>query len=133
MSHPFRAGAITASAVLAASLGCSSASAAPVNSPRAELLTITCDHGLGTFTVVPAPGNGEWTPGHLVGQRKVLVPYRFTFTFSDGTITETESTSKKAPLPAKSVTCRFGESFTDEDGVTYTFEGTVTGPLRGKP
>ena len=132
MSRIVRIGAVAATAALTASLGTVNAFAAPVNAPKAEPLTVKCDNGLGTFTIVPAPGNGEWTPGFLVGTRKVLVPYRFTFTFSDGTTTETESTLKKAPLPANSVTCSFGDSFT-EDGVTYTFTGTATGPLRGKP
>ncbi|QIK66657.1 hypothetical protein G7072_10180 [Nocardioides sp. HDW12B] len=117
--------------LLAASLAAAPASAAPTSSPQVVPIAATCP-GLGEVSIVPPPGGGEWTPGFIAGTGKVLVPYVFTFTFSDGETTETETIAKRGALPAGSITCSFGETFV-EDGVTYTFTGTATGPLRGKP
>lgn len=127
------AGLVGIVGLASATLVAPTASAAPSSSPQTVPIESSCPAlGEGTFTIAPPPGNGDWTPGFIVGTDQVLVPYVFTFTFSDGTTTETETTAKKGPLPAGSVTCTFGETFV-EDGVTYTFVGTATGPLRGRP
>ena len=130
---PFhRAGLAAGFASALAVISTVGASAAPVSSPRAETFEIDCGT-LGTFLIAPPPGNGEWTPGLFVGNHKVLVPYRFTYTFQVGDEAPmSETISKKAPMPARSVTCSFGDSF-EEAGVVFTFAGTATGPLRGKP
>ena len=133
MMHFHRLTAAGAAAAAAAALTCvttSGASAAPDKSPRAETFAITCAHG--TFLLAPPPGNGEWTPGLFVGTHQVLVPYRFTYVFDDGTNIETETVTKKAPMPKNSVTCSFSVEFV-EGGNTYTISGTAKGPLRGKP
>ena len=106
------------------------ASAAPVNSPRAEEILVTCPRG--DIGVVSAPGNGDFTPGFIVGTHQVLVPYRFVFTVTGGDRTFTVTEAKKAPLPTNTITCTFtGKSVVD--GTSYTFTGTVTAVLRGKP
>ena len=129
MSHIHRAGVIAASALATAALGTVGAQAAPVKSPVTAPLKLTCPQPLGKVTIVPPPGMGEWVPGLFVGTHKVLVPYRFIYTF-DGV---TETVTKKAPMPAGSMTCTFGGTFVDENGATVTFSGSATGPLRGKP
>ena len=106
------------------------AGAAPVHSPQAEPLTVSCPGG--DVVIVPAPGNGAFTPGFIAGTHRLLIPYRFTFTVSGGGQTFTDVEAKKAPIPRDAITCTFSETFV-EDGITYTFTGTVTGPVRGKP
>lgn len=135
MSRPCSAAVVTgatgAIGIVTALLAAAPASAAPTSSPQVVPIEASCP-GLGDVSIVPPPGNGDWTPGFIAGTSKVLVPYVFTFTFSDGETEETETIAKKGPLPAGSVTCSFDETFV-EDGVTYSFVGTATGPLRGKP
>lgn len=126
---PIRSIIAVATAAAAVAVAASPAAAAPVNSPRAEELIATCPGG--DVAIVPAPGNGTFTPGFFVGTRQLLVPYRFTFTFSDGEETITETVSKKAPLPRGAITCTFSETI-EEDGQVFTFSGSVVGVVRGK-
>jgi hypothetical protein len=105
--------------------------AAPVNSPKAEQpFTVSCPGG--DVAIVPAPGNGDFTPGFIVGTHKLLIPYRFEFTLTAGGQTFTETESKKAPIPANAITCTATGTFT-EDGTTFTFTVSVVGVVRGKP
>jgi hypothetical protein len=124
--------AVLAGSASAAALVAAPAMAAPVKSPQAETIQVSCPSG--PVAVVPAPGNGNWTPGFIVGTHQLLIPYRFVFTVTDasGTVIESETDAKSAPIPASAITCTFGETFT-EDGQTFTFTGTVTGVVRGKP
>jgi hypothetical protein len=104
--------------------------AAPVNSPRSEQFTLSCPGG--DVAIVPAPGNGIFTPGFIVGTHKLLIPYRFTLTATGGGQIFTKVNAKKAPVPANASTCTSTSTFT-EDGVTYTSTFAVTGVVRGKP
>ena len=54
------------------------ASADPVNSPNAEIISITCSNGQ-TYTVVVAGGN----PAHIVGSTRNIIPVEFTVTAID--------------------------------------------------
>ena len=121
------AGASAAAGVLAAS----SAIAAPVNVPDAEVITANCPGG--QVDIVVAPGNGAFTPGFEVGTHRVFLPYRLVFTVRDagGNVVANETEAKPAAVPAGAITCTFTETFT-ENGQTLTVTGTVTGVIRGK-
>ncbi len=104
------------------------ASAAPVNSPNAFTIPATCDGQDVEFVVM---GEGDFTPGHVVGSTSVFIPYSFeiafTFTPEGGEpVTETESATKRARA-RNAVTCTI--DFTGEvpgEG-TFSAVGTVTG------
>ena len=127
-----RALAVLAGAVSAVALTALPATAAPVNAPDVERLTVTCAGK--AVDVVVAPGNGNWTPAFIEGTHQVFVPYSFIFTVTDseGNVVETETLSKKAQPPGATTTCTFGEEFTEGEE-TFTFSGTVTGVITGKP
>ena len=122
------------------------AAAAP---PEREIIPLVCDDGQ-EFEVV-VNGNGEFTPGRVVGTNQVLVPVSFgEFTFRavlpDGeVIEETEPGSTKgggnvqAHNPRPTVTCTFEVTETLEQeqdglpaGTVVTFGGEVTGFLTGR-
>src|SRR4028118_1017238 len=93
-------GSLALSAFAATALA-APATAAPVNSPeRGEPFAVACPSG--DVAVVPAPGNGNWTPGFIVGTHQVFVPYRFTFS---QTGEEPFTVSKRAQLPRGAITC----------------------------
>lgn len=127
-----RALAVLAGTVSAVTLTALPASAAPVNVPDVERITATCPDG--PVDVVVAPGNGQWTPAFIEGTHQVFIPYSFVFTVTDseGAVVEDDAVSKAAEPPDDAITCTFGEEFT-EDGETFTFLGTVTGVIVGKP
>jgi hypothetical protein len=132
MSTGRRLVAVLAGSASAGALVAAPAMAAPVNSPQAETIQASCPGG--NVAIVPAPGNGDWTPGFIVGTHRVVIPYRFVFTVRDasGAVVESDTQAKSAPIPRGAITCTFAETFT-EDGQTFTFTGTVTGVVRGKP
>jgi hypothetical protein len=123
------------------------AAAAPVQ----ETVPLVCDNG-DTFDVA-VNGNGEFTPGRIVGDTAVLVPtsfgeFHFTAVLPDGTVAfdETEPGTTKgggnveARSPLGLVTCSFEESetLTEDDpesglpaGTVLTFSSTVTGFIAG--
>jgi hypothetical protein len=122
------------------------AAAAP---PEREIIPLVCDDGQ-TFSV-EVNGNGEFTPGRVVGTNQVLVPVSFgEFTFRavlpDGTMIEdSEPGSAKgggnvqAHNPRPTVTCTFEitEVLEEEQdglptGTGVTFGGEVTGFLTGR-
>jgi hypothetical protein len=107
--------------------------AAPVNAPNTESFPVNCPALGGSVVILVPPGNGNFSPGFIVGTHQVVVPYKFVFTLSSGgTVLHTETIAKKAPLPAGAFVCTFSGSET-QDGVTTTFSGVVTAVLRGKP
>jgi hypothetical protein len=76
--------------VFGASAG--AALAAPVNSPKAEFFTVTCDNGE-TYDIVVSAGN----VAHILGTTDRLVPHHFTFTLvvnSEELFSESEGTGK---------------------------------------
>lgn len=120
--------------------------------PERETFELECSNGE-TFEVV-VNGNGEFTPGRLVGSTRVLIPTAFDdFSFQavlpNGTVTGgAEPGSAKGGgnaakgNPRPRLTCTFGDSFTvtaeDADefgfpaGTVITFSGEVTGFLTGR-
>jgi hypothetical protein len=101
----------------------------PINAKNSFTLTATC--GDETVQLV-VNGNGEFSPGHVVGSAAVFVPQSFDlafeFTTPEGeTFTDVEQASKPnveqgQPL----VTCTFDQTETSPEG-TFHVSGTVTG------
>lgn len=112
-------------------LGAVAVSAAGAGPPTTNknALVLQADCGGTTYTAIVL-GQGEFTPAHLVGATSVFIPLSFnittTFTPSGGpTFTDTDTTSKAAPLSGVTCTIPF-QSFSFPDG-TFTIQGTVTG------
>lgn len=102
------------------------AAAAP---PQAEEFDLECDNGE-AYTVW-ANGNGDFTPGHIIGSPGVLVPlsFEFTFTPAGGGDPEMESLAKgngNAMSGKELVTCTFGFSGPDGD-LSATVVGFIPG------
>jgi hypothetical protein len=117
---------VVLSGVIAIAAFAPSASADPRNG---ELIPLTCD---GQSLEVVVNGNGDFTPGHVVGDTGVFVVQSldatFQFTTPDGaTETETFATSKNN-LHGDLLTCSFDFSETAPEGTFRAF-GTVTGTL----
>jgi hypothetical protein len=143
-----RAITVTCAAAALVVAGAATASAAP---PGQEEIPLDCG-AAGTFDIV-TNGNGEFTPGRLVGSTQVIVPTAFgDFTLSaDGTVVATEPGSEKGGGNVAgnnrhpTVTCTFSLSDTllEEQevapgvvlpaGTVVTFSGSVTGFLTGRP
>jgi hypothetical protein len=108
------------------------AAADPVN--HGEIFTLQCNNGVGTLQVA-ANGNGDWTPGHVIGTTQILLPYEFhitgTFTPTGGTAqTFTDDLAKRTPNHGLLTTCTFSDSGTDPSG-TFSFTGTVKARVVG--
>ena len=96
-----------------------SAGADPINAKNAEVITLDCSVN-GTLQVV-VNGNGNWTPGHAIGNNQVGVPYAFEFTQGG----QTFSISKPAPQNGRLDVCTFngtdeGGPFTATVWISYT-------------
>ena len=91
--------------------------------------TLTCG---GQEVEVVVIGNGQFTPGHVLGSTAVFLPQSFdlmfTFTTPEGEIfTEQEQASKvNLPQGQPLVTCSIDETDTSPEG-TFRIVGTVTG------
>jgi hypothetical protein len=118
-------GALAAAAALVAP----PAFAAPVHWPNFQQVSLTCP---GRTAAVITPGNGDFTPGFVLGTGQLLIPYRFVYTITGGGETFTVTRAKKAPAPSDAVACTFGESIT-QGGTAYTVDAIVTAEIRGKP
>jgi hypothetical protein len=96
---------------------------------RGELVPLTCD-GLSLEVVVN--GNGDFTPGHVIGDTGVFVVQSLDATFEftpTGGATETESFFRsKENLHGDLLTCSFDFTETAPEGTFRAF-GTVTGTL----
>jgi hypothetical protein len=94
-----------------------------------ELVPLSCD---GQSLEVVVNGNGDFTPGHVVGDTSVFVLQSIDATFEftpTGGQTESESfTRSKANPHGDLVTCTFDFSETSPEG-TFHASGTVTGTL----
>jgi hypothetical protein len=133
-----KAGIVVAAAGAAALMLPTAASAAPKPDPNSTLALDCPGTALDGPVTVP-PGDADWTPafkGHTT-----FVPVAFgtitgTFTAPDGTVeTFTEpptaqNTNKGGNHPR--VTCTFSGGGS-EDGGTFSFTGTVTAIVVGKP
>ena len=82
------------------------AAADPVNAKNSQVLIANCG---GPNLMVAVNGNGEWTPGHVIGSTAIFIPTAFNVTFSftpTGGTTESETdTSAKAHQPRNAITC----------------------------
>ena len=109
-------------AVLVAVLGFAPSAAAD---PKAEVVPVNCG---GQVLLVAVNGNGDFTPGHLVGSTSVAVVQAIdaTFTFTPpGGQTFTEHVDRsKGNLKGDTMTCTFSLSETTPEG-TFTGTGTV--------
>jgi hypothetical protein len=105
---------VTMSVVMAGTAG-----ADPVNAKKGESLVLECD-ALGTIEIA-TNGNGQWTPGHVIGSTQMLIPYAFHFEFTspDGD-TQSDDVAKSEPRNRPLDRCTFGG--TDEFG---SFSGIV--------
>lgn len=130
----FVAAAVAGSLVFAAP-----AAAAPVNAPHAEITTLVCENGQ-SYEIAVAPGNGEWTPGIMIGGGGVALPFGFgpsTFTVTDarGAVIETDHdptvSEKQNAHRHNLISCDLSLSFT-EDGLTFRFDGTVLVKIVGR-
>ncbi len=99
-----------------------------------RVIPVTC--GTATYMIV-INGQGQFTPGHIIGTTGNLIPQAFVFniTISDaqGNVidSDTETVAKggqRRGLQDDLTTCTFRQSFSDpETGMTFTVVGTVTG------
>lgn len=143
---------IILASALAAALFAASSGPALAAPPERETIPLVCDNGE-SFDVL-VNGGGSFTPGRIVGERRVLVPIEFgDFTFRavlpDGTVVEESSEDADlkgggnvaAHNPRETVTCTFTETFTLPEydpefdlpaGSVVTFGGAVTGYLVGR-
>jgi hypothetical protein len=96
-----------------------------VADPKTEIIPITCG---GQVVEVAVNGNGDFTPGHLVGGTSVYVVQSidatFTFTTTDGQTFTEHLVRSKTNVEGETVTCTFSLSETEPDG-TFTATGTV--------
>lgn len=103
------------------------AAADPINAKGSQVIPVTCDGQALEFVV---NGNGDFTPGHVVGSTAVFVLQAFAATFEftpPGGPTQTESFARsKHNLHGDLVTCAFDFSETTPEGTFRAF-GTATG------
>jgi hypothetical protein len=116
-------------AVVALGVLAPGASADPLNAKNSFAFPATCDGQTVQFVV---NGNGDFTPGHVVGSTSVFVVQAFAITFQftpPGGPTETETfTRSKHNLHGDLVTCGFDVSVTSPEG-TFRLFGMATGFL----
>jgi hypothetical protein len=105
------------------------AGADPINAKNSFQFPATCDNGQTVQIVVN--GNGEFTPGHVVGSTAVFVPQAFDTTFEftpPGGPTQTMTdTSSKHNVHGNLVTCSLDATQTFPGVGTVHVFGTATG------
>jgi len=104
------------------------AAADPINAKNSLTFPATCDNGQTIQVVVN--GNGDFTPGHVVGSTAVFVLQSFNFTFEftptgGETMSET-NTGSKGNVHGDLVTCSFDVTQTFPEGTFHLF-GSATG------
>jgi hypothetical protein len=104
------------------------AAADPINAKNSFTFPATCDNGQTVQFVVN--GNGDFTPGHVVGSTAVFVLQSFNVTFQftpTGGETESETDARsKGNIHGDLVTCSFDVSETFPEG-TFRLFGSATG------
>ena len=103
----------------AVAVGGGAAGADPTNAKSALQVPLRCP---GRNVTVVVNGNGEFTPGHVVGSTAMFIPTAFNLTFSGPGVTEHDTAAKKNP-PTNVVTCTINASL----GGGFSINGTVTG------
>ena len=104
--------------------------------PKGDPIDLICD-GLPSGAVTVAPNDSTWTPGHLVTEKGLLMPYRFeyvgTFYPDDGepVVIESGVDERRPPQTSHATgSCTTSQSFrVDEDGFvgTFVYETNVEG------
>jgi hypothetical protein len=93
--------------------------------PKADVIPVTCN---GQLVQVAVNGNGDFTPGHLVGSTAVAVVLSidatFTFTTTEGQHFSEHVVRSKGNVRGDTMTCTFSLSGTEPEG-TFTASGTV--------
>jgi hypothetical protein len=119
--------AALAVAVLAVAVFAPGASADPLGAKNSFTFEATCDGQTVQFVV---NGNGEFTPGHVVGSTEVFVVQALDITFEftpPGGPTETMTeTASKSNVHGDLVTCNVDVTQTFPEGTFHLF-GTATG------
>ena len=104
------------------------AAADPSGAKNSLTFPAACDGQTVQFTV---NGNGDFTPGHVVGSTAVFVLQAFDITFQftlPGEPTQSETTARsKGNVHGDLVTCSFDVTQTFPEGGTIHFFGTATG------
>jgi hypothetical protein len=108
------------------------ASADPVNAKGANVVTLSCPAPQGLIQVA-VNGNGDFTPGHVLGSTALFVPTALNLTFTGtptGGAPESETqTTAKARQPSNAIECQVPKelnTFTSPEG-TFSISGTVSG------
>jgi hypothetical protein len=118
--------AATAIGALALAQG---AMADPVNAKNGMVFPASCDNG--QSYQVSVNGNGEFTPGHILGSSSMFVPEAFDLTFEftpTGGPTESETdTSSKHNVHGELVTCSIDFTQTIPGVGSFHLFGTVVG------
>ena len=125
-----RRGIIVALVALGVGVLAQTASADPTNARNSQVITAMC----GSQQVqVSVNGQGEFTPGHVIGSTAIFVPTAFNLTFSftptGGTTQSETDTAAKRNQAKGTVTCDIPaalNTFTSPEG-TFTLSGTVAG------
>jgi hypothetical protein len=120
--------AVLGAAVLALAVFVPGASADPLNAKNSFAFPATCDGQTVQFVV---NGNGEFTPGHVVGSTAVFVveavDITFEFTLPGGPTESETDTASKNNVHGDLVTCSFDVTQTFPEGGTVHLFGTATG------
>jgi hypothetical protein len=120
--------AVLGAAVLALAVFVPGASADPLNAKNSFSFPATCDGQTVQFVV---NGNGEFTPGHVVGRTAVFVveavDITFEFTLPGGPTESETDTASKNNVHGDLVTCSFDVTQTFPEGGTVHLFGTATG------
>jgi hypothetical protein len=118
--------ALTLGILLVAALA-QGASADPINAKNGLTFPATCDGQTVQFAV---NGNGDFTPGHVVGSTAVFVVQAFDITFeftpTGGEPMSETAARSKANVHGDLVTCSIDFSQTFPEG-TFRLFGTATG------
>ena len=120
--------AALAVAIVALAVFAPGASADPLNAKNSFAFPATCDGQTVQFVV---NGNGEFTPGHVVGSTAVFVveavDITFEFTLPGGPTESETDTASKNNVHGDLVTCTFDVTQTFPEGGTIHLFGTATG------
>jgi hypothetical protein len=120
--------AVLGAAALALAVFVPGASADPLNAKNSFAFPATCDGQTVPFVV---NGNGEFTPGHVVGSTAVFVveavDITFEFTLPGGPTESETDTASKSNVHGDLVTCSFDVTQTFPEGGTVHLFGTATG------
>ena len=101
---------------------------AAVADPKAGMIPSTCDDGHSIELALN--GNGDFTPGHLVGGTAVYVVQALdadrTFTAPDGTVRPDPLHVAKPNMHGDLVRCHFDITATSPDGTVFHGVGVLT-------